>query len=175
MQLVVAEQVVDAGLDGGECCGFRHADDAQNILGDGVLEPVDEALVNHHPLGVAAASGGRGSSNVGAEAKFSDDGVHEAAPLGVIRLGDVEDNGNVRLDVHGLESHRRSRQSRGRCIRAASGVSNRGCRGGGGVASAGEVEQRVERRAHGGEEEEAAEEEVVEIRSRSIRSHKLIP
>lgn len=58
VKLVVVEEVVNAGPDGERRC-IRDTHDVQDILGDGVVKPVDEALVDHHPFGVAAVSRGR--------------------------------------------------------------------------------------------------------------------
>jgi len=41
---------------------------------------------------------------VGAEAELADEGVEEAAPFVLVGLNELEDNGNMGLDVHHLKN-----------------------------------------------------------------------
>jgi hypothetical protein len=63
-----------------------------DILGHGVVQPAQNALVNHDPVRIVAVGGG-GRGEVRAEAKLANEGVEEASPFGVVGLGEVELDG----------------------------------------------------------------------------------
>ena len=98
VKLMIAELVDDGSpdLEGGSA---GNADDAHDVTGHGVEEPVHEALV-HHPLWISALSSSGRGLNVGKKAEFADDGVEEATPLLVVGLDDVQDHRDMGLDVH---------------------------------------------------------------------------
>lgn len=53
VELVVVEETVDGGPDGvGGGVGGAH--DVEDVRGDGVVEPADEALINHGPIWIKA-------------------------------------------------------------------------------------------------------------------------
>lgn len=56
-----------------------------------------------------------------AEAELAEERIKEAAPLVVVRLGELEDDGNMRLDVHRLK-YSSGRRRRGRCIAIDGGL-----------------------------------------------------
>jgi hypothetical protein len=101
VQLVVSELILDRVPDGERrCLGSTH--DRPNVLGNGVVEPAQDALVHHDPLRIATVGGGRRRSEVGAEPELADEGVEEASPLGVVRLVEVEFDGDVSPDIDRL-------------------------------------------------------------------------
>ena len=102
VELVVAEHVVDA-LPDLVRGGVGGASEVEDIPGHGVVQPADDALVDHHPLLIAALSAGRRHGDVCGEAELVDDGVEEAPPFRVVGLGDVEDHRNMGADVHRLQ------------------------------------------------------------------------
>jgi hypothetical protein len=77
------------------CCGFRNADDDENVLGDGVVEPAKKALVYHASLRILALCRGWRGRKVGAKPKLPNESVKETTPLGVDGLGNVENDGNA--------------------------------------------------------------------------------
>ena len=108
MEFVVAEDTFDVVPDG-ERRGMRLVDDVEDVFGDGVVEPINHAVVDidHAPLGVAVVFQGRWRVDVVGETELAEDGVEGAAPLAVVGLVDVEDR-DVRADVDGLEQGGRS-------------------------------------------------------------------
>lgn len=109
MKLVIPELVMDRVPDSVRR-GLGSADDGANVLGDGVIEPADDALVDHGPLAITAVGSGRRRGETRADAKFADECIEKAPPLGVIRLGDVKLDGDVGLDVDGLQHGGRERR-----------------------------------------------------------------
>jgi hypothetical protein len=105
LQLVVAEQTLDVVPDG-EGQGTWLVDDVEDILGDGGLDPVDDAVVNHTPLGVVLRHW-RWSGDVRFEPELAEDGVEEASPLTIIGFVHVEKDWNMDADVHRLHHGRR--------------------------------------------------------------------
>jgi hypothetical protein len=102
MKLVITKLVVDRVPDGVR----RHlgnAHDHADILGDSVVNPAQDALMDHHPVRITMVCGGRGRSEVRGEAKLPDESIEEEPPLVVVRLCGIELNGNMVLDVDGLE------------------------------------------------------------------------
>ena len=90
-------------------------------------------MVDLSPLGGALGDGRRGTDEV-IEPKLAEDGLEENAPLPIVRRGEVEEDGNMRADVHLLHDGGRSRlRSVGKRLRGDGGA------GGG-----------VRRRRHGG-------------------------
>lgn len=138
MKLVVAEQLVDGSPDG-EGSGARDTDDVEHISGDRIVHPIENALIDHAPFRVTALSGGGSSRKVGIEAELAHDAVEEGAPLGIVRIDEIKDDRNMRLDVHGLKNGRR------RGVRRSGVVDIAGRVGGGAVMSgvAVEIEQWV--------------------------------
>jgi hypothetical protein len=101
VKLVVPELILN-GVPDGVGVGLGGAHDRSDILGHGVIELAQDALVDHGPIWITVVGGGRSGGEVGAEAEFDDEGVEEASPLSVIRLGEIELDGNVGSDVHCL-------------------------------------------------------------------------
>jgi hypothetical protein len=108
MKLVITELVMDRVPDGVRR-RLGNAHDRADILGDSVVNPAQDALVDHDPVRITAVGGGGGRSEVRSEAKFPDEGIKEAPPLAVVRLCKIELNGNMVLDADGLE-HRGGRR-----------------------------------------------------------------
>ena len=102
MQLTVAEEVDDGGPDG-VGGGAGNTDDAHDIARNGVVDPVDQALVDHDPVQVSALNGGWGVGDVRVETKLADDGIKETPPLLVVRIDDVEDHRDMGFDVDCLK------------------------------------------------------------------------
>lgn len=94
MQLIVAELLADLGPDDVRRW-LGSASDGEQILRDGVVQPVDNALVDHAPVRVAAFSGGWWSSEVGVEPKLADEGIEEAPPLIVVGISELKDDRDV--------------------------------------------------------------------------------
>ena len=101
VKLVIPELIMDRIPDGVRR-GLGVVDDGTNVIGDGVVEPARDALVYHGPLAIAAVGGSRRRGEMRADAEFADEGIEKAPPLGVIRFGYVELDGDVGLDVDGL-------------------------------------------------------------------------
>lgn len=99
MEFVVAEDTFDVVPDD-ERRGIRLVDDVEDVLGDGVVEPIDHAVVDHAPLGIAVVLQGQWRVDV-----VGDEG---AAPLAVVDSLTSRRTGTVRADVDGLEQGGRS-------------------------------------------------------------------
>jgi hypothetical protein len=84
-------------------CRLGNTNDGANVLGDGVVQPAEDALVDHDPVGIMAVGGGRWRHKVGLEAELPDDRVEEAVPLDVVVVGEIEFHGDVVLYVHRLQ------------------------------------------------------------------------
>ena len=93
-------ELVDDGTPDREGRGTGDADDAHDIAGYGVEEPVHEALVLHRPLQIDKLRGGGGDLNAGKKAELPDDGVEEATLLLVGGLDDVKNQRHMGLDLH---------------------------------------------------------------------------
>ena len=153
---MVAEEIDDRGPDGVRR-GVGNTDDAEDVARDGVVDPIDQALINHEPLWIGALSGGWSSVDVGAETELAKDGVEEAPPFGIVRVDDVEHHQNMGLDVDRLEGRGWNRMNRWWWWRRPASIierSREGCDGGGrrrGTAMGGllEIEQRID--IHGGQ------------------------
>jgi len=134
VQLVVAEEVDDGGPDG-VGGGAGNTDDAQDVAGDCVVDPVEQALVDHDPVWVGALGGGWSIGDVGLETELAEDGIEEAPPLEVVGIDNVEDQQDVRFDVHHRKRGGRKWWGRWRCPAMVERSSERGngsSRGGGG-------------------------------------------
>jgi hypothetical protein len=107
--------------------GLRSADNGENVLGDRVVQSAEDALIDHVPFWIMALVWSRRGGKMGAEAELADEGVEEAAPFVVVRLGELEDNENMGFDVHRLKN-----SNERRC-------------GGGSVAVDGGLKRRVDR------------------------------
>jgi hypothetical protein len=55
VELMIAEEVDDGGPDG-VGGGAGNADDAHDIARHGVVDPIDQALINHDPARVGAVA-----------------------------------------------------------------------------------------------------------------------
>jgi hypothetical protein len=117
MQLIVHELIMDRVRR-----GAGKTDDGTDVLGDGIVELGEKALIAHDPRWVTTVLGGWRFGEVGAEPEFANEHIEEAAPFGVVRLGQIELDRDMRLDVEGLEDGDRRRSDRGR------GVHDRGSR-----------------------------------------------
>lgn len=140
VKLVVAKLVTDLVPDEMHR-GLGSANDGEKILGDGVVQSADDALIDNSPLRVAALSWSWWGGEVVAEDELADEGVEEATPLIVVWLGELEGDRNTGFDVHGVKD-----SSRRRCDGSSITVVGRG----GGVSDSGtgvtrevEVEERV--------------------------------
>lgn len=107
--------------------GTRLVDDVKHILGDGVVDPVHDAVVEHVPLGVAVIQRWR-RAHMSLEAEFAEDRVEGAAPLAVVGFSDVKENRYMRPDVDSLNnsSGGRLRSVDGEIAGRAGGVARRG-------------------------------------------------
>ena len=84
VELVVTVLIRD-GMPDGEDCRAWATDDIEDVWGDGVVDPFQDALFNHPPFGVIARVGVRG----GSKTKHAHDAVEEDVPLGVVRSSAV--------------------------------------------------------------------------------------
>ena len=101
VQLVVPELVVD-GVPDRVRRSPGCADDGADILGDGVVDPAQQAVIADDPVRVATVGRGGRGRQMRTEPELPNEGVEEAAPLRVVRVGDAELDGNVNTDVHRL-------------------------------------------------------------------------
>ena len=100
VELMAAELDDDSTPDR-EGRGAGNANDAHDIAGHSVEEPVHEALVLHHPLWTSEVRGGRGGlKNTRKKAELPNDRIEEAAPLLIVGVDDVKDHRHMGLDVH---------------------------------------------------------------------------
>jgi hypothetical protein len=100
--LVVEEEVADQHVDIVGGLILRH-DDVEDLLADGAVQPGADDEVLPVPLGGAVGLRGLDEDVVG-ELVFAEEDGDEHAPLAVVGLPEVEDDGHVRLDagyVHG--------------------------------------------------------------------------
>ena len=100
-EAVVVEQLLDRRPDGEGGVILLH-DDVEEVGGDGGVEPVDDALVDHGPLRIGEAGRG-GAADMVPEAELPEGRVEEAPPLGVGGALKIEDYMNMRADVHSLD------------------------------------------------------------------------
>lgn len=91
--LVVAEEVLD-GLPHGGGGAARGYDDAEYLLGDGAVDPGEDSVVHLSLVGVDGWRGGACRREVVRQ-------LEEGTPMGVVGLGEVEDDRDKRLDVDG--------------------------------------------------------------------------
>ena len=103
MQLIVAKLSLDGGPDD-VGVWLADADNGEDVLGDGVVQPAENTLVEETPFGITALLGGLGRGEVVAEAELADECVEEGATFGVVGLGELEHDGNMGLDDHCLEN-----------------------------------------------------------------------
>ena len=106
---------------------------SKTVFVDGGVDPVDDGVVDLLPLGGVLGDGRRGTDEV-IEPELAEDGLEENAPLPIVRRGEVEEDENMRADVHLLHDGGRSR------LRSVW----KGLRGDGGAGGG------VHRRRHGG-------------------------
>ena len=57
---------------------------SRGVLGDRVVEPADDSLIGHDPIGITAVGGGGTVGEMSGEALLANDGVGEAPPFGVV-------------------------------------------------------------------------------------------
>lgn len=158
MELVIPELSVDSSPDG-VSGGVRNSDDGTDVLGDRIVEPAEDALIKHHPLWITAVVVGWLGGEVGTKTKFPNEGIKEAMPLGVIGFGDVEFDGDMRLDINSLENGHRRRINGGRDVLNRRGVGSVS----GGIRRR-EIEEGI--RLHGHGDRRRRQEEVSSGRSR---------
>ena len=112
MKFIVTELVVHASPDLVRR-GLGSAHDVTHIFGDGDVDPAEDALVHDVPVGIMALEVGWRLGDMEGEVEFAEEGIEEAAPLVVIGIGELENDGDVGFDVHRLKnSSRRWRDGR---------------------------------------------------------------
>lgn len=79
------------------------------------VDPVDDAGVGLEPVGVVGARHGVGGDVV-MKTKLGEDSVEEATPLAVVGVFKIQDDRDVRLDIHHLDGSRVD-VGGGRCTR----------------------------------------------------------
>lgn len=136
MENIVAELILNHSPD--EVGGWLgDTNNGKDLLGDGIVEPAEDALVHNAPIGIATLVKGWRRSEVLGEAELADESVEERTPLSVVGLRKLEHDGNMRFDIHSLE------HGGGRSLdnRAGEGITSRG----GGRTGVGQigVEQRI--------------------------------
>ena len=110
LHLIVAEEALDVRPDG-ERRGIGLVDEVEDALVDGGVDPIGEGAVDLTPLGIAFVEWRR-RANVADEAKLAEDGVEQAAPLAVVGVEEVEEDGDVVADVDRLNHGEGSRLRR---------------------------------------------------------------
>lgn len=84
---------------------IRLHDDVTVVLAEHGVDPMDDAGANLEPVGVVGAH--RGADNdMMLEIKLGEDGVEEVTPLTIVGVLKVQDNRDVCLDIHHLDSCR---------------------------------------------------------------------
>jgi hypothetical protein len=68
-----------------------------------VVEPRHNALIDLKPLDVIHSLGVDGAINMIDDAKLTERGIEESTPHVEVVLGEVEDDGNVSMNVHMLD------------------------------------------------------------------------
>jgi hypothetical protein len=102
LELVVAEERLDVAPEG-ERRGVRLVDDVEDGLLDGVVEPIDDAMIDLAPLRRTLRQWRRGADVVG-NPELAKNGLKEIAPLAVIGVVELKEDGHMRTDVHRLEN-----------------------------------------------------------------------
>ena len=98
--LVVAEEVLD-GLPHGSGGAARGHDDAEYLLGDGAVDPGEDSVVHPSPVGVDGWRGGACRREVVRQLELAGGNLKQSTLVGVVGLGEVEDDRDERLDVDG--------------------------------------------------------------------------
>jgi hypothetical protein len=100
MELVVAELGMECSPDlvG---IGLGCTNEGANIFGHRVVEPRDDALIDHCPFRIAAVGCGGSGGEVGGESKLADEDIEEALPFGVIGFREAEFNCDMVANVDG--------------------------------------------------------------------------
>jgi len=101
LEFVVAEVALDVGPEG-ERRDAGLVDEVEDGLGDGGVDPVDEATVDLTPFG-GVLDHRRGVADMVVEAELAEHRIEEAAPLAVVGGMKVEENGDMGTDVHRLK------------------------------------------------------------------------
>jgi hypothetical protein len=83
-------------------------DDVEDGLLDGVVEPIDDAMIDLAPLRRTLRQWRRGTDVVG-NPELAKNGLKETAPLAVIGVVELNEDGDMRTDVHRLENGSRNR------------------------------------------------------------------
>jgi hypothetical protein len=110
LELVVAEERLDVAPEG-ERRGVRLVDDVEDGLLDGVVEPIDDAMIDLAPLRRTLRQWRRGADVVG-NPELAENGLEETAPpavIGVIGVVKLKEDRDMRTDVHRLENGSRDR------------------------------------------------------------------
>jgi hypothetical protein len=82
---------------------MRLVDDVEDWLGNGGVEPIYDATAGHPPISVALGDG-RGRADVLVEeAELAEDRIEEASLLAVVRLIEIQNDGDVVSNVNGLK------------------------------------------------------------------------
>jgi hypothetical protein len=102
VKLVVAELILDGVPDevGG---GLGHADNGEDLFGDGVVEPAEDALIEDALVRITVLDRGRRRGKMNTEIELPDESIEEGAPLGVVGFGELKDDGNMGFDIHCLK------------------------------------------------------------------------
>jgi hypothetical protein len=112
--------------------GARLVDDVEDRLAECGVDPIGDAEIGLAPVDVALRHGWR-RGDMRLETELAEDRVEEAVPLAVVGVGEIEKDGDVRVDVHLLHNSGGSRlesDSAGvRCRRGSSRVRRGGVHG----------------------------------------------
>jgi hypothetical protein len=102
LELVVMEEV----RDGRPKCERVHLaplmDNVQDLRRTGGVHPVDNALVNLVPVGIAVDDRSQ-SRDMHVEAELVEGGVKEHAPVGEVRIVELQHDWNMGMDVDRLD------------------------------------------------------------------------
>jgi hypothetical protein len=101
LKLIVVEQHLNVTLES-EGRGVGLVDDVEDGLLDGVVEPVDNTVINLAPLSRAMCQWWRGADMV-ADPKFAQNRFEETTPLVVVGLVEFEKDRDMQADVYRLE------------------------------------------------------------------------
>ena len=102
LKFIVEEEPFDL-VPQGEGGEVRLVDDAEDGFGYGVRYLVDDAWIHQLPLAIVL-SHRSGRANVWREPKLAEGRVKETPPLGVVALIKIEGDGDMVMDVDGLQN-----------------------------------------------------------------------
>jgi hypothetical protein len=100
LELVVAEEGLNIAPES-ERRSVRLVDDLENRLSDGVIEPIDDAMINLTPFRRSLGHGWRGADVI-FNSELAKNRIEETTPLAVVGIVEIKKNRDVGTNVHSL-------------------------------------------------------------------------